>query len=115
MTYTTIKSKFVNGELKKTKWKNRQYINHLLDFEKFATTGYCSTGAGYILSIQKCKYPAQWKAIWLELNPKAYRKDIESEKKEREREKKEAARFKQEEALELKRDRAEWKKEGGLP
>ncbi len=115
MSYRNIKSDFVKNELRKTGWKDRIYIERLRDIEKFATTGYCSTGAGYIRSILKCKYPRQWKAIWRELNPKKYRKEVEFEKKERERERKEAVRFKREEALELKRDRAEWKKEGGLP
>jgi len=35
--YSNIKSKFIKGELKKTKWKNHESIDHLLDIERFAS------------------------------------------------------------------------------
>lgn len=113
MTYTTIKSKFVNEELKKTKWKKRNYIDDLIYIEGFVLKQHFGLWGGYLRNHLLGKYPRQWKAIWLELNPKEYRKDVEFEKKERERKRKEEARLKREEALELKRDRLEWKKRGG--
>ena len=108
-----IRSNFVKEEIKKTEWKNREYIKHLMDIEKFATDGYCSTGAGYIRMILKEKYPEQWKSIWLELNPEGYRKNLEWQKKEAERARKEDEQLKKEEKLELEKERLEWREMGG--
>jgi hypothetical protein len=113
MTYTDIKSEFVKEAVKNTPWKNREYIDRLIDIEKFATTGYCSTGAGYIRNSLKSKYPKEWEAIWLELNPKQHKEDLEYKKEEDARERKENLQFKNEEALELKQDKEAWKKMGG--
>ncbi len=113
MSYKNIISVFVKKELQKTAWKNRVYIERLRDIELFALGKYCSTGAGHIQSILKCRYPRQWKAIWQELNPKEYQKDVEFEKKERERGKREKENRKREKSIELKRLKAEWKKAGG--
>ena len=104
---------FVKQELKKTAWKNRDYVDELMDIETFATGNYCSSGAGYIRLILKEKYPEQWKTIWLELNPKEYEKYEREEKKEAELEKKEDEKFRKEERLEVKRDREEWKRMDG--
>ena len=113
MTYTNAKSNFVKEVIKNTSWNKRQYIERLLDIEKFATTGYCSTGAGYIRMSLKSKYPKEWEAIWLELNPEEYKSTLDYEKKEKERTRKENLQFKKEESLELKRDKEAWKKMGG--
>ena len=84
-----------------------------MDIETFATGDYCSSGAGYIRLILKEKYPEQWKAIWLELNPKGYDQNLKREKKEAELEREEGEKFRKEERLEVRRDREEWKRIGG--
>ena len=106
MTYTNIKSDFVKAELKKTKWGNREYVENLMKIEGLAQGKTYGMVTGYMLNGFPNKYPKQWEAIWLELNPKQYKKNLEYKNKETEREKKE-------EKLELKRDKEAWKKMGG--
>ena len=113
MTYTNIKSNFVKAELKKTKWGNREYVENLMKIEGLAQRKTYGMVTGYMLNGFPNKYPKQWEAIWLELNPKQYKKNLEYKNKETEREKKEEERFKKEEKLELKRDKEAWKKMGG--
>jgi hypothetical protein len=113
MTYTKIKSTFVKNELKKTSWKKRDYIGDLMRIEGLAL-GYCyGLATGYMLVGFPNKYPKQWKAIWMELNLKGYKSNLNYKKKEAERERKEDERFKQEEKLELKRDKEDWGKMSG--
>ena len=113
MTYTNIKSNFVKAELKKTKWGNREYVENLMKIEGLAQGKTYGMVTGYMLNGFPNKYPKQWEAIWLELNPKQYKKNLEYKKKEAEREKKEDEKFRKEEKLELKRDKEAWKKMGG--
>ena len=108
-----IKSNFVKGQLKVTKWKDRSYIYDLIKIEKFALGREFGMATPYLRARLMHSYPIQWKAIWLELNPQRYKKNAEYKKKEREREKIEAARFRREEALELKRERKGWREGGG--
>ena len=113
MTYTNIKSDFVKAELKNTKWGNRDYVEDLMKIEGLAQGKTYGMVTGYMLNGFPNKYPKQWKAIWLELNPKQYKKNLEYKKKEAELEKNEEERFKQQEKLELKRDKEAWEKMGG--
>jgi len=113
MTYTNIKSDFVKAELKKTIWGNRNYIEDLMKIEGLAQGKTYGMVTGYMLNGFPNKYPKQWKAIWLELNPKQYKKNLEYKKKEAERERKEEERLKREEELEYKKDKKAWKKMDG--
>ncbi len=111
--YSGIKSNFVKQELKKTKFKDRKYIDRLMDIEKFATTGYCSTGAGYIRHILKGKYPQQWEKIWMELNPKEYKEIFARERKQESQDRKEEEQWKREEREEFRMEKKDWKEMGG--
>lgn len=113
MTYTNIKSNFIKAELKKTKWKNRDYIEDLIRIERHAQGKIHGWTTGYSINHLKNDYPKQWKAIWLELDPKGYKESLDYEKKEAERERKEDEKFRKEEELELKRDKEAWGEMGG--
>lgn len=108
--YAEIKSKFVKKEVKKTAWKDREYIDHLMSIEKFALGTYVSSGHGYIRNILKGRYPEQWKAIWLELNPLLYKEIVKREKREKVKEMKEEVKWNKEEREVLLREKREWEK-----
>ena len=76
-----------------------------MDIEKIILGTYCSTGTGYIRNHLNSKCPKQWKAIFLELRPEQYKKNLDYEKKEAERERKEDEQLKKEENLEYKKDK----------
>ncbi|MDO8656734.1 MAG: hypothetical protein Q7K45_05850 [Nanoarchaeota archaeon] len=113
MAYTKIKSAFIRAEMKKTKWKDKDYIDDLIDIEGFALGRTFGMVTPHLRNRVVKKYPRQWKIIYLELNPQGYNENVEYEKKERERERKENVKFRREEALELKQERIAWMKSGG--
>jgi len=112
MSYNNIKSEFIKKELKRTKWKDSEYIDELMKIERFALGEVFGMVTPHLRSYLIRKYPKQWKIIYLELNPKQYKRILEDKKKAAEEEKREEKHFKQEEKLELKRDREAWKKMG---
>ena len=81
MAYTNIKTNFVKQELKKTAWKNRDYINKLMDIETFATGNYCSSGAGYIRLILKERDNTSKKSNYFKINSIVYKYFILGKKK----------------------------------
>lgn len=113
MAYSKIKSKFIKEQIKKISWKDREYIDHLIDIEKLVTGMYVSTGAGYVANSRKSDYPREWKIIYQELNPKGYKRAIEEERREDARERRENEKFRREERKELQQARQQWKKMGG--
>ena len=113
MSYDKIKSEFVKKELQKTTWKDSEYIDDLMDIEKIILGTYTSTGTGYITNHLENKYPKQWKAIYLELNPEGYKKVVAWEKKEAERDKKEEAESKKKQKERYDSAKESWKKMGG--
>jgi len=64
--YGSIKTDFLKGEIKKTKWKDRRYITDLIYIEKEAFESAIMKVEFSHTELQK-KYPKQWKKIWLEV------------------------------------------------
>ena len=113
MTYTDIKSTFVTNELKKTSWKKREYIDDLMKIEMLVSGKTFGLPTGYIRKHLKRKYPQQWKAIFLELDPKGYEKALQRDQKEKEKEQQKEKKFKKEVYEEGERDKEAWKRAGG--
>ena len=99
-----IRSEFVKSELKKTKWKDRKYIDDLIQIEKAVI----SKHVGHFWVHIKNRYLQQWKAILLELNPGEYQEILENEEKE-------ILEAETAEKLQIKTEKKNWKKRGGLP
>ena len=113
MTYTDIKSTFVTNELKKTSWKEREYIDDLMRIEILVSGKTFGLPTGYIRKHLKRKYPQQWKAICLELDPKGYEKALQRDQKEKEKEQQEEKKFRKECDEDLQKERESWKRAGG--
>lgn len=113
MIYTNIKSNFVKNELKKTSWKDRAYIDDLMKIERLVFGETFGWPTGYIRNYLKTKYPKQWKAIHLELDPKGYKKALELDQKEKKKTQQEEKKFNKEVDEEQQRQKAAWKRAGG--
>lgn len=113
MQYNKIKSEFVKNELKKTKWKNRKYIDDLIDIEGFVFGEHWGLSSGYLSMHLKDKYPWQWKAVWMELKPKEYKRMKKAEEKDERKIENDYRKIKKEEITEKKQRRKEWLAAGG--
>jgi len=108
--YSEIKSEFVKNELKKTAWKDREYIEDLIKIEELATGVWKGVIVFHWTNHFPRKYPQHWKAIWQELNPKEYKEWFDRVQKEEKRDKRQEARWKKEEKEELQQEKKEWQK-----
>ncbi len=113
LTYTSIKSHFVKNELKKTSWRERGYIDDLMYIELMASGKTLGLPTGYIRSYLKEKYPKQWKAICLELDPKGYQKALQHDQKKKEEIERDEKKFKKECDEDLQKEKEAWKRAGG--
>lgn len=115
MAYKNIKSKYITGCIRKTGWKKRQYIDDLVRIEKLVL-GKEGFGwlTGYIMRDLEERYPNEWKAIHIELDPKGYGCQLDKEKEETAKEKAELQRGDQEEKEIQKSQLKEWLAAGGL-
>lgn len=113
MMYTNIKSNFIKNELKKTSWNHRLYISELMKIELLATGKTFGLPTGYIRSYLEEKYPKQWKAIWMELNPKGYEKALQHKQKMRENRERDKKKFRKESEEDLQKEKEAWKRAGG--
>jgi len=107
--YSEIKSEFVKKELKKTAWKEREYIKDLMKIEELATGVLKGVMVFHWTRHYPPRYPAQWKAIWKELNPEGYKRWLDRSRKEKERDRRETTKIEREEKEELRREKREWK------
>ena len=60
MKYSKIKSPFIKKKLKKTTWKNRIYIDDLIQLHKYMTKGVNSWIAASLFSELKFKYEGEY-------------------------------------------------------
>lgn len=113
ITYTDIKSHFVKNELKKTSWIGRMYIDDLMKIEMLISGRTFGLPTGYIRTHLKDRYPKQWKAIFLELDPKGYKKEVGLDQKQRKKELQIEKKFNKEVEEDELRDKEAWKRAGG--
>ena len=112
--YKNIKSEFIKNKIKETSWKDREYIDDLIQIENFILRGGPNSMAGgYLYHNLKISYRREWEIIYKELNPKRYTELIQREDEEKERERKEDEERMREEEKELERKRKEWIEKGG--
>ncbi len=109
--YSGIKSYFVKSELKKTSFRNRKYIDDLMKIEDLANGVSWGRLGWHFYHLFPHKYVKQWKAIWLELNPKGHKEWLIRHRKEETRNHREQAKIELEEKEELQQEKREWKKE----
>lgn len=118
MEHWTTESEFIRAMIKKTKWKDRNYIENLLFLEKMITMpkGKVPGMAGAMKYVQlQHGHKKEYEAILKELRPEKYAKRREEEAKGRERRDKEAAEEDEKKRDEEARSRTEWKTMGGKP
>ena len=114
-SYTKIKSKFIKEKIKKTKWKDSEYIDDLMFLEDAILNDFNNLGmsGNMKLSSLKYSYSKEYKVIYKELDPKGWKEEQEQEKKQAIEEAEEERRYNEEERLEEEQERKEWKKAGG--
>lgn len=114
--YTKAKSKFVKSMIKKTNWKNREYIDDLLFIEKWISGKATGMGAGYRwVQFTENKYPKEIQEIGIELNPKNYKDFCKRQLLEKARMKKDEKKFLKKQKEKEHREREDWNKAGGKP
>ena len=111
--YKEIKSKYIRDKIGKTKWKNREYIHSLIRIEWLAQGITFGMTTGYAWMNLPRMYPAEWEAIWTELNPEGYADWLRDKEREVAEEQQEIKRSKEEEEARKKKAKAEWKEMGG--
>lgn len=124
--YSQIRTEFVRRELRRTRWKDRSYINTLMLVEElFAQGGARHMAEGMWLHAISQRYPAAVHAIRSELRYGKVLTDEELQqwmaerRREEERKRKEweeeQKRRREEEQEHERLDREEWLAMGGLP
>lgn len=113
--YDKIKSKFIKEQIRKSKWKDREYIEDLLFLEEAVLYPNRKWGYGGSMHLYGLKqsYRKEYHAIFKELDPKGFKKYVASEKEEREKEKKIKREGKIAEKELLAEEKRDWLKAGG--
>ena len=111
--YIEAKTNFVKEQIKKTKWKNKHYIDDLLKIERVISGEGVGWTVGPIITHFEQKYSKEYKAIFKELCPKKLKDLKEYQKKEGEKERKLKELWEKKKLEEEKQDKEDWKKMGG--
>ncbi|MBU2638382.1 MAG: hypothetical protein KJ955_05385, partial [Nanoarchaeota archaeon] len=82
----------------------------LIRIEEFADGKVIGLYSGYERLALKGRFPEEWKAINMDIRPKAYKAELEEERKEAERLNKAVKEIEREERLESQREMREWEK-----
>ena len=112
--YKEAKTKFVKEKLKGMKWKDREYIEALLNIEKLAQGERFGLVTGYMINGYQEHLAKEWKAIHMELDSKAFLRQIQREKAEKRKETRDQKKFLADEKRELIAKRQDWVKMGGV-
>jgi len=113
MKYTKIKSEYIRKKLKQAKYRNREYIDTLMKIEGLTQGRRYGMSTGHMFLNLPEMYPEEWKAIWLELNPKRYHEVNERKKKDKEREEFDRLQFSEQRRKETNENKRDWLKAGG--
>lgn len=114
MQYTDIKSEYIKDKLKKTRWKDSDYINKLMFIEDCILHGPGGMGSSICFHNYKSKYSKEYWTILKELKPAEYKKEKPKEERKRKKDMEEMKRFHLEEKEQHRKAREAWKKAGGL-
>ena len=110
-----IRTQFVKNKLKGLKFtaKNSAYIDSLIYLERGVLGEIRGVNGNVVLHSFQTKYPKEYNAIEMELDPGAYKRRIEKEKKEKREDKEWDMKAKKEEREYLKDEKKWWVKNGG--
>lgn len=111
--YANIKSKFIKEKIKNLSWKNRKYIDELIDMEKFLGGAKFGLSTPYKIRMWETEFKKEWKAIQQELCPGRYEANKKAEKSEKEQAQKEIEKLLEEEEMERIADKRDWVNAGG--
>tara|TARA_Y100000034_G_C6780253_1_gene348702 strand:+ start:316 stop:669 length:354 start_codon:yes stop_codon:yes gene_type:complete len=110
MKYINVKSNFIKEKIKKTKFKDRKYIDDLIFLEDHITGKIKNLGWAGSMKLHGLKnsYKKEYEAIYKELRPKEWKEIQKRDKEEREKDKKEEKEFIEEERKELEESKKCW-------
>ena len=99
--------------IKKTNFKNRKRVDDLINIELYVTGKISSLSLAYKVNRPEEKYSKEFKAIYLELNPKGFKQHLKRKKLKRQEKKRLEEWNKKEIKKEFQESKSEWKKAGG--
>ena len=115
MAYKNIKSEYIRQKLRKTKWKDSEYIDDLIRLEDCIVNGVQGFAHAMAYSGLKDKYREEWEAIYMELEPERGRIIIERQRKQEEKWKKEEEEYEKKRKKKLEEMLKDWEEMGGQP
>lgn len=115
MKYTKIKSNFIKERIKKTKWRNRVYIEDLIFLEQIITKRIKNLGwlGNMKLYGLKSRYKKEFGIIFKELDPKEWKKYQKKEKIEKNQEKISMIKILKKAEKEFQENKKDWIEAGG--
>ncbi len=111
-----VKSKFVRNLIRGRRFsdrRQRKYIEDLILLERFIASGIHGMWAGQVYNTLKTKYRKEWEAVYKELKPKEFVKELARERQEERWRKSEAAKEKKKEGKEREAWKRHWLRFGG--
>ncbi|MDI6736910.1 MAG: hypothetical protein QME12_00135 [Nanoarchaeota archaeon] len=108
--YNKIRTKYARNKLKQAGPKDKDYIDALIRIEEFAEGRVYGLYSGYEREALKSRFPAEWKAVNMEIRPKAFIQELEEERKEGERLGKAVKEIEREDRLEAQEQMRAWRK-----
>ena len=110
MELQTITSAYIVQKIKDTEWKDRQYVNVLLQLERFIKHGANGIAGNQVYFNIRNSYRTEYLALLQETSPERYEAEIESEKEEKELAAQKKIIAKQKEAIEKAEEKEAYKK-----
>ena len=108
------KTEFLRKIIKKTKWKDRQYVHDLLNLEKYILGELnCGWTTGYLINRLLDEYPDEHIVMLKEL--KLYRKYLNQKQEEKRKEREDELAYKRWEKKKTDAERKAWLEAGGKP
>lgn len=107
------KTEYVKGKLRKTRWKDHDYIENLMKLEKFVASGEKIQNFSHAMAVRNLtsEHSKDYLAILKELNPEGYEKTLKKMREDNAR----LADVEKEMKEEMEEKRKAWLKAGGKP
>ena len=110
MELQTITSTYIIQKIKDTEWKDRQYVNVLLQLERFIKHGANGIAGNQVYFNIRNSYRTEYLALLKEASPERYDEEIRSEKEQKELAAQKKIIAKQKEAIEEAEEKEAYKK-----